>query len=86
MARRREVSIRGAAPPAVTGAEMVVADTFLRRPVEVVVSRDVELLARRDDRLDQLVLPANRRAPQRAAEAVEGGVAPSGVLEPLEVR
>src|SRR5260221_458293 len=77
---------RSFARPPMPGAEVVVAGPFLYCHIEVVVSRDAEFHGRRDDRLDQLVPPRDRRAPQRAAEAVEGGVSARGVLEALEVR
>src|SRR5437773_4702283 len=85
MARRREIGIRRAAPPPISRAEVVVADAFLGRAVEVVVSRNPEFRTRSDDSLDQLVPPADRRTPQRAAEAVVGGVAACRVLEALEI-
>ena len=84
--RGSEIRNRGAAAPAVLGAEMVIADTFLNGAVEVVVARNVELIARGDDGFDQLVFSADGRMPHRTVEAVVSGVAVDRMLEPLEVR
>ena len=80
-----EIRDRRAAAPAVPGTEVIVANTFLDRAVEVVVARNVELIARGDDRFDQLVFSADGRTPHRTGEAVVGRVAVDGALEPLEV-
>src|SRR6266508_6182617 len=85
MARGFEICDCRAAAPAVPGREVVVPNTFLDGAVEVVVARNVELVACRDDRFDQLVFSADGRAPHRTVEAVVGRVAVERVLEPLEV-
>src|SRR5205814_1518631 len=68
--RGSEIRDRGAAAPSVLGAEMVIADTFLNGAVEVVVARNVELIASSDDGFDQLVFYADGRTPHRTVEAV----------------
>ena len=65
--RGPQVRDRGRAAKAVPGRELVVARAFLRRAVEVRIARDADLAAGGDQRLDELVLRADVRDPQRAA-------------------
>ena len=67
---------------------MVIARAFLLgAPSEVVIARNARARPRqRDDRLDELMLPADRRTPERAVHAVKGRIAEGSVLEPPEVR
>ena len=64
--------------------ELVVADAFLRRAVEIVVARNAELAAGGDQRFDQLVLGADVGHPQRSVGAVPFARAADVVLELAE--
>src|ERR1700737_1429002 len=65
---------------------MVIARAFLLRAIEVVIARNAELARTGDDRLDQLMLAADRRTPERAIDAVKGRIAERSVLEAPEIR
>src|SRR5262249_10874941 len=86
MASRLQVRSRGAATPAASSRQMVVAHALLPGAVEIVVARNPEFHRGGDDRFDQLVLARDDRAPERTVMAMVVGITVLGVLEVLEVR
>src|SRR6202171_770489 len=83
---RLQIGSRGTASPAPFGRQMVIARAFLLRAIEVVIARNAKLARAGDDRLDEFMLAADRRTPERAIDAVKGRIAEGSVLEPPEIR
>ena len=73
IARRPQIGNRGRAAQAVPRRQLVIAGAFLRRAVEILVARNAELRRGGDPRLDELVLRADVRRPQRAVGAMPFG-------------
>ena len=84
--RGSQIRGRGRAAQAVARRELVVADAFLRRAVEVVVARNAELAAGLDDRFDQLVLRADVGAHSGPSAPCHSFGAANVVLELAKVR
>jgi hypothetical protein len=84
--RRAQIGRRAAAPEAVAGRELKISGTFLARAVEVVVSRDTELLTRGDKCVADVAAHAHVGNAQRTTGAVERVGAPFLILRAHEIR